>query len=391
MKLHRNALVDFLSVFFILGFPKIPVLGVPLALFIIPFFFKEMIFFFRQLFFSISFFLYISILFLMMGIISWFMGDGDGKDILFLLVITSKILMDFIFGIILFIVLRRSLSLLRLWIIIQSIFITMSMVSYDFYIFLVGFISPGASDVFSKIFSLKAVGFGIYHVSGAIVYLFAVIYYYISSVSISRRQDHKIFFLSIFSMFVSRIAMIVILFYGVLCKLRYVLLVIALLFLAAIMFDSGVLFRLTEPFRNFITSGSFSSESTTQNIGMFIFPNNLEEWLIGLGCFYEKGGALTFFRSTDLGVSRMSLFGGIFFLLLFVWLNTYWCLWYLFVSPHKKNESFNKNLILIIVMFFSYLFVMLKDIAFISVFGVFPALSWVCTNRNYRERGENEC
>ncbi|BBT05954.1 hypothetical protein WP7S18E06_14530 [Aeromonas hydrophila] len=389
MKIHKNILVDFFSIFFILGFPKIPVLGVPLALFILPFFLTELMFFFRKLFFPMTLYFNVIIIFSMVGLISWSMGEGNGKDILFLLVITSKILMDFVFGIILFIILNRSLSLLKAWIIIQSIFIVMSTVSYDFYIFLVSFISPGASEVFSKIFSLKAIGFGIYHVSGAIIYLFAVIYYFMSSTSpFYKRKDYKIFILSIFSMFVSRISMVVIIFYGVICKLRYVFCIIALLFFAALLFDSGVVFRLTEPFRNFIISGSFSSESTTQNIGMFIFPSTLKEWLIGAGCFYEKGEILTFYRGTDLGVSRISLFGGMFFLLLFFWVNTYWSIWYLFFCSHgKKDGDFRKNLILTMVILFSYVFIMFKDIAFISVFGVFPALSWVLDNKSYKGEG----
>jgi len=304
--------------------------------------------------------------FIGLGALSWFFGDGELRDLSFFVVIVVKLMMDFVFSIVLSVVFFRNGIALKVWLILQAVFIFLSTSSYDFYMAMISFISPGSAEVFSHIFGLKAVGFGIYHVQGAILYLFAAIFYFsvISNAALQKKSTLGVFICSLASLLVSRSALVPLVIYGFCKKPLFLIFLVFCLFFVSVSVHDGVAYRTTEIFRNIIELGSFSMASTTQNISMFTFPDDVVGYIAGYGRFFESGNELAFFKFTDLGVSRMTLYAGWPFLVLFLALNVFWVCYYL-ISGYGSNKNY----------FFAFLYVatfiilMFKDISFITVFG----------------------
>lgn len=373
LKINKKKVLDLVSIFFILGLPKLPFIGVPLAFFSVLFYTAELSLFYKRFKGMIQLYIILFLFYFTWGCIAWGYGSGALQDLLFFFNISSKIIFDLMFGVILSFILIRNFNFLKLWLIIQSFLVVASMISLPVYNFLINFISSASADVFSHIFSLKAIGFGIYHVSGSVILILSAICYF----SMSSKENvnwfsdtFKWYSSSFISLLVSRSALIPIFIYGLFKKPVSLLILFLLLVLLSTFVTEGVVFRLTEMFRNLVEYGSFSSASTSQNMSMFKFPSGLEHNLAGYGMFYENVSVLRFFQDTDLGVSRLSLYGGWPLFFLFYILNAYWLFVYIFLSFRFKIYIGARYFSIVVLSVFTIL--LFKDISFITVFGVVP-------------------
>lgn len=360
----RVKLQDLAALLLILGYPKMPIIGFPLAFLILPFYVRAILTFLNKNSVKVAVYGLIYLFFLWWGALAWNLGSGDLVDFIFFGNISFKIFMDFIFGIIAGFVLSRNFSILLLWLLIQSIMIICSMFSLEVYTTLVKFISSSSAAVFESIYSLKAIGFGLYHTSGATVFLLAAIFYFTLRKKVDKFWHQHWLFFSFISLLVSRSSIILTAIFGVLFRRSSLIVMTFCLFVAAFLAQEGVIFRVTELFRNIAQNGSFHMESTNQNMDMFIFPSYSLEMLFGAGEFFEKSGALEFYKGTDLGVSRLSLYGGWLFFFMFVLLNCFWAYLCTF-KVYRKNYRIQY---LSIVMMTFFVIMLFKDISFISVF-----------------------
>jgi hypothetical protein len=216
-------------------------------------------------------------------------------------------------------VLTKDSEAIFFWTFIQSIFIILSIISIDSYLFLTSFISGSSRDKFESVFELRSIGFGIYHVEGAILFVF--LSYLRSFVSDKNNKNYNTAkYYSLLSITMSRSSLLIL---GLIMLVKNpIWLLIFSLFAFAITpfidIDDGVLYWAMELLINFNNNGAFSTASTDANVEMLVFPK-FENLLFGEGKFFSEEGI--FYMSTDIGISRLLFFGGIPYLLLFILMN----------------------------------------------------------------------
>jgi hypothetical protein len=298
----------------IVGFPVIPGLNLPFLVFIIPFYLKQILYFFSKERSKLYLFLIVSILYL---IYSALIYEGV-QSILFAYKLYIKILLSLLAAVIVVEIIKTDLKLVYYWLLIQSCLIIFSILSNDIYDFLAIFLSGSSRETFTEIFGLRSIGFGIYHVEGAIVFVFLSYLFLISEL---RAGNIKIpFYISFIALTMSRSSIFLISLVLFLKRPLYLLIYIAiLLFLASYVTEEhGPIYWAFELFINYKESGLISSTSSDANKEMLIFPSKYDLFF-GHGKFFDNDGL--FYMNTDLGISRMLFFGGLPYLLLFTILN----------------------------------------------------------------------
>lgn len=95
-------------------------------------------------------------------------------------------------------------------------------------------------------------------------------------------------------------------------KIKWLLLFIIILVLMLVLtfnfVDSQILLWAFELFFNWLEYGRFTSDSTEQLQGMYIWPDSLTTYLIGDGFYNLKDG---YYMGTDVGYLRLLFYGGI--------------------------------------------------------------------------------
>lgn len=327
-KIRRmSPLVAFIVLTLILGYPRFYGTELPMALLIIPFYFAGFgRFFLAQGYFSIVL-LFLFSMWLFVGLFAFVNGDGVDRDIIFHVIVLVKILLNIFFGYVVYQVVRGRPSVLVIWLIFQSVIIVTSMLSGEVYALMLGFISPRSAEVFQHIYGLRALGFGIFHVDGALTIVLALFF----SILLARAKFVNGLLLVLLlplSMAVARSAIIA---YAIMSVFRKgwvfkVFLVFALLLMVVLSFyvESGPLFEATEIFRNLFQSGVLQSNSVDGLLEMYVFPDNINDWLFGHGKYYSGGGeALEFYRGTDVGYLRVIYFSGLGSVFIFILLNIF--------------------------------------------------------------------
>lgn len=329
MKINKclSGLFAFLSITLCLGFPRIYGTEIPMALFLLPFYIIPIQRFISQK--SVIFFLFfaLALLWFSLGCVSYAYGDGVLGDLFFHFILFIKLMMNVIFGLIVYIAIKKHPKMLLAWLIMQCIIIFISTINYNFYIFLLGFISPRSADVFSVIFGLRAVGFGLFHMDGSILLVTAGLFYYILDDS-KFKKNAIIMLLFPISMSLARSAIIPFTTFGMLTrgvKIKiFMLFLVCLMCILSLTVTSGPFYQATELFRNFVNSGEIKSTSASSLSAMYIFPTSVETYLFGDGRYYgDLVNQLSFYKSTDIGYLRLVYFSGVFSLLMFMVLNLY--------------------------------------------------------------------
>lgn len=347
-------IISFLVLVLVIGFPRIYGTELPMALLLIPFYLAG---FLQQMmvkgYYSFVFLMLFS-LWLIGGIICYLNGDGVVADLLFHLVISVKMLLNLFFGFVVFQVIRDRPTALLWWLVFQVIVAAYTIVSPEFYAVLLGFISPRSADVFQHVTNLRALGFGLFHVDGALLLVVAMFFYIFLTKGGAFRNLLLILMLPI-SMAMARSAVIPYAVFGVLKRgmLLKVTLVFSVLILMTLSFfvTSGPLFEATEIFRNFIEFGEFRSVSVSGLADMYILPDSIKVYLYGDGKYFSNDpDVLGFHMGTDVGYLRILYFSGLWSILVFFLLNTYYLFPLIFNKKYHalfEVKSFAISLILI--------------------------------------------
>lgn len=329
MKGRLNTLSALIVLILIIGFPRFYGTEVPMAIILIPFFFLGFIRTFLRL--GVFSLIFLSLFFFgfVLGVVSYFFGEGHLGDIFFHLVIYLKILLVFFFAYVVSQVIYGRLNVLLYWIVFQIFVVLLAFINAQFYDFLLGFISPRSAEIFKHLFGLRSLGFGLFHMEGSITLVFAVfLYVLLSGVD---RQYLAVFLALLsfpFAMAVARSAIVpfsVFAFFskGIVVKASVVL-AFLLMFLIAQIVESGAMYEAVEIFRNIISGQGAYSESVAHLPSMYSLPDNLSTYLIGDGKYYSGyAESLSFYMNSDVGYIRILYFSGLFSLLIFIALNVF--------------------------------------------------------------------
>lgn len=374
-------IIGFVVILLTLGFPRFPNTDIPLLLLIAPMYYKQIYAVYKYGRMRSYIFIFILFLFIAFGNMCWIYGAGSSLiDIKFFATITIKIILNCIAGIIIAHEYVKNRISILLWVVLQSFLALSAAMSDSIYFFLIKFISASSAEVFSDIFGLRTVGFGLYHVDGAVIIMLVAIFL-INDYIKSSPAKLTIFFVScVASIAMARSSLIVIGLYLIssaplfFCVVGGVFYVTAPYLLELVdLGGTGILYEALEPFNNYILYGEFSTKSTNANMNMFVFPDKISDLIWGYGRFFEAPGE--FFKNTDLGWIRLLLFGGAPLCLLFLALNTFWvaCAW-------RYARDYKDRYFVILV---STLFIVLnfKGIQYITFLGMFCYVYYRYKNR----------
>ena len=332
MKAYNNPvkgsfLSSVLVLLIVLGFPRIYGTELPMALLLIPFYIMGFLRFqaTNPLYFAVSITLFL--LWLLGGGVVFLMGEGKEQDLFFHLVVSFKMLLNIFFGYVIYVVVAKYSSALLVWLFIQVTIIVISIFSFDFYSFLLGFISPRSAEVFQYVFGLRAIGFGLFHVDGALTLVIAVFYYLLVS---NNNFTNKLLLLLMLpiSMAVARSAIIPYAILGAFKKGLYLKLSLffslVVMLVLSVTIESGPVYEATEIFRNFLDRGNFHSDSVNSLTTMYVLPENIETYVYGAGKYFESDTSdLAFYMYTDVGYLRLLFYSGMGSVFLFVLFNIY--------------------------------------------------------------------
>ncbi|MGY2363795.1 hypothetical protein ACW9IO_14680 [Pseudomonas azotoformans] len=324
----------FLVLVLVLGFPRIYGTEIPMALILVPFYLTGFCrFFFARGWFAVVFCILFAI-WVIGGVLAYMNGDGESRDLFFHIVVSVKVLLNFFFGYVICRVILAKPSALIAWLIFQILVIVFSMLSHGFYSFMLGFISPRSAEVFQHIYGLRALGFGLFHVDGALTIVLALFFSIL--VSDSKFMNGLLLVLLLpLSMAVARSAVVAYAIMSVFRKgfLFKLILLLALLVMISLSFyvNSGPLFEATEIFRNLFQHGELRSHSVNVLSEMYTLPNTLSEWLFGGGQYFSGSeNSLEFYKGTDVGYLRILYFSGIGSVFAYILLNSYFLLGLIF-------------------------------------------------------------
>ncbi len=298
-----------------------------MALFLVPFYLRRFLQFQATNFKFFLVFIGLFSCWLFGGVAACLMGDGTTQDVFFHVVVSFKILLNIFFGYVVYSVLKENDAALLIWLLVQVLVICVSMVSLDFYLVLLGFISPRSADVFQHIYGLRALGFGLYHVDGALTLIIAAFYYLLITKASFTKTLLLVLMLPV-SMAVARSAIVPyailgVLKRGVLVKLCLFISMLTMFILSMIVSD-GPIYESAEIFRNFLNRGVLHSDSVNALADMYVLPDNLKVYLFGVGKYFDSTSSeLMFYMGTDVGYLRLLFYSGLGSIFVFVALNVF--------------------------------------------------------------------
>lgn len=369
-KIH-SSLINILVLLLTIGFPRVYGTNIPLAVFVIPFFAHKIykIIFLEKFFFSTIFSL--SIIYLFFVISHAVLGNSGVNDTFFALQILVKLILTVLCGIIVGIVVGRNRLYLVAWILIQISVMLISAVSQEFYVFMLGFISPDSASVFENVFGLRVVGFGLFHVDGAVNFasaIFLCLMFYASSLSVN--------LLYIFSfpmaMAMARSALIPYVLFMIFkdgFKYKFSVFVLFLIMtLVSTQVEEGPFYEATEIFRNFLGDGRFHSDSVDHLSTMYVFPSEVYQYIWGEGRYFSQSEAGIYYNETDVGYLRGIYYSGIFYTLLYVIMHIVHIIYALISNKYKHDKDYKSSMRFLIACCFIFLILNFKGIQGISIF-----------------------
>ncbi|MGY3298990.1 hypothetical protein ACVWY1_003456 [Pseudomonas sp. TE6288] len=337
----------------VIGFPRIYGTEIPMAVLLMPFY----LFGFLRLLvanggFSVA-------LILLFG--SWLLGgalvatSGAPGDMFFHFVVSSKIFLNIFFGYVIYRVTSKRPSVILAWIALQSALVIISVVDREVYLALLGFISPRSAEVFQHIYGLRALGFGLFHVDGALTLVITTFYYLL----ISRPGYFKGLLIILIFPVAMAIARSAIIPFAILGASRRglglkVLMLVALVGMVVLSFyvTSGAFYQATEIFRNFATTGELHSDSVQSLSFMYRLPDQLSTYLYGDGRYFsEDTSVLGFYKGTDVGYLRLLYFSGVGSIALFVLLNSFYLFPILFSGRYEKSREIKVFALALLLIF----------------------------------------
>ena len=343
------AVINLVALVAIIGFPRVPGFDVPISIFILPLYYRELLRGFRIGFIRKS--LFIQVIFLFYGVMIWVICDDPALiDIKFLLTLFVKGVLTVFSALVVAKLLRSDINLLRNWIVLQSILITASIYSAVMFDFLVLFSGAAGYEVYSQIGGVRSIGFGLVHVYGACTMLFACLFY-IANTRKSLFSGVALLVPMVLSFFIARTALIVAAVSVLVNSLRrFIFFMLLFSFVSYAYYSYGdfdnMLYQLFEVGVNYFSTGKIYTASTNANLEMIRFPENCYAWFVGYGKFFEDDH---FFKHTDLGYSRLMLFGGLGFLIIFLAQNMYPIIKgvHLLKKMNSKDKLVYRNLLVI--------------------------------------------
>nr|WP_052880198.1 hypothetical protein [Vibrio coralliirubri] len=316
-----NLIRCFTILLFTIGLPKIPTTEVPFMVLIIPFYFKSLVYIFKAYKVEMIIGMALVIFWYTIASTSFLVNSTTYKDFFFSFVLLFKYILTFISAVIIAKVLDNNFRSLKYWIIFQIIVAVLSIMSPSFYSMMMYFISPRSAVVFQNVFGLRTVGFGLFHVEGAITLVsFIALYMYVS-----RSIFSKVLFFVTFpiSSGIARSSVIPFLAFSIF-KRELVVWLFVMLFIilfASTLVTSGVLYESFELARSFVENGNFSIGSTEAVEKMYKIPSELSTYIIGDGSFYDPNNLSSFYMKTDVGYMRLLYFAGVPFVIVFIVIN----------------------------------------------------------------------
>lgn len=311
----------------VLGLPKLYGTEIPLAILLLPFYLSSILYNCKNLKKEIYVFFILCVAWLSWSIVCILIGEADYKDFFFSFVILIKIILAVLFGFVVFETIKQSKKSLFYWLLIQTVIIILSIISIQFYQFLLGFISPRSAITFSKIYGLRSLGFGLFHVEGAIIYVSAFAYLVYSQ---PNRYITNLQFMISFAVAstIARSAVIPFLIFSFFKKeLRvWVALLICGLIIILPFIADGVFYEAFEVIRSIVDDGDINIKSTQAVTNMYTLPSNELTYLFGDGRFYDESNPSKFYMSTDVGYMRLLYFGGIPITIIYLLLNLSFCI-----------------------------------------------------------------
>ncbi len=364
---HFNSTIVLLLV---LGLPRLYGTEIPIGLFIIPFYLNKILFISRYLKYEILLFFALCVIWVFWSSVCVLVGGG-WKDLFFSFVILIKIILAVLFGFVVYETIKKSTRSLFYWLLIQTVVIILSIFSIEFYQLMLGFISPRSALVFSNIYGLRSLGFGLFHVEGSIIYIsvFAYLIY-------CRENSHitNIQFMASFAIAstIARSALIPFLIFSFFKKeLRvWVLLLMAGLIIVLPFIVDGVFYEALELVRSIIDDGNVDIGSTQAVTKMYTLPKNELTYALGDGRFYDPNNLSKFYMSTDVGYMRLLYFGGIPIILLYLFLNLLFCILPIARRNILRHHSVGYIYNLAVLMAFILLIMNLKGIFTITMLSV---------------------
>jgi hypothetical protein len=297
------------------------------------------------------------------GIGTWLFHDNTSiADIAFLTSLCFKAALGVVMAYIIAPLVVRSPFSLFSWILCQAVLIVMSVTSETAFRVLVPFAGEAGFNVYSNLFSQRAAGFGLMHVYGVLTFLEAG-FIYATLTQIGKGRRAVLLGLQMVGFALSRSGIPILAIYLAFFS-RRLLIAVTLLFLGVsyAIIDrggvEGVLASVTELGINLVRDRSLKTSSTDATISMYVFPDTPPQKLFGTGRFFESPGY--FYGSTDVGYSRLALFGGYPFMLLFIAAN---CLAVLLIVLTSRA-----NAMLAIALLAIFLVVNLKGLSDIGIF-----------------------
>lgn len=324
---YSSILLSAFVLLVIIGYPRIYATELPMALFLVPFYLRRFLQFQATNFKFFLVFIGLFSCWLFGGVAACLMGDGTTQDVFFHVVVSFKILLNIFFGYVVYSVLKENDAALLIWLLVQVLVICVSMVSLDFYLVLLGFISPRSADVFQHIYGLRALGFGLYHVDGAMTLIIAAFYYLLITKASFTKTLLLVLMLPV-SMAVARSAIVPyailgVLKRGVLVKLCLFISMLTMFLLSMIVSD-GPIYESAEIFRNFLNRGVLHSDSVNALANMYVLPDSLKVYLFGVGKYFDSTSSeLMFYMGTDVGYLRLLFYSGLGSIFVFVALNVF--------------------------------------------------------------------
>lgn len=253
-----------------------------------------------------------------MYILLYFSGNGWKKEYENIFSLSYKLIIAPYIALLISDILFKKDSFFIYYISFQCILIFIASIIEPVFQLLLLFQTDGAIAVFSEIFGVRSIGFGVFHNEGVIAIL--LMYMIISSLDLKRSIYFEL--VVYFSAFMSRLILFALPIYQI-YKIGYRFAVPFLFILLAIplFFDvsQGPASEVYEIYNNYMRGDGLYLRNMDNFQTMVVFPSTFDTWVYGDRQFFNFDG--TFYQDTDIGFLRLIYFGGLPFVVLYMLIN----------------------------------------------------------------------
>lgn len=336
-------ITSFIFLVFLVGLPKAFGTELPLAIFVLPFFYKEYIRYFSRYYYTFRAYYLIFVIWFTLSV-SYFVFLNIGlNDLFFANILIVKIILVLITAIPIYEVIKKCPNSLFLWIVFQVLIIVLSIFSQSVYNAMLYFISPRSAATFLNIYGLRSIGFGLFHIDGALILVSMSFYYLLVT---KWKPVSVILYYIIFPIAttVARSAIVPFMLLSFVKKrlvMSLLVMFVSLLIISNYIYD-GILFEALEIFRvvnQRILGSDVTFRSTDGVVNMLVFPVEQFTYLYGDGRFYDPIKLGRFYQDTDVGYSRIVFYSGLGGLLIYIYANLYLNMKIMLLSSNSKTAD----------------------------------------------------